>query len=127
MAGLVSEHTSDCSFVRGAIAREAVSGSLSETCAAIISGSPSETCAATPSATTDATASNAPMIRRTKERLLRGGGGGEKHKSQHFHIRQPRGAATISAPYASVGLGIKCANWRITRYRISMNGKLTTR
>lgn len=74
MAGLVREHTSDCSFVRGAIAREAVSGSRAETCAAMISGSPSETCAATPSATTDATASSAPMIRRTKERLLRGGG-----------------------------------------------------
>ena len=108
MAGLVSEHTSDCSFVRGAIAREAVNGSLAETCAAMISGSPSETCAATPSATTAAIASSAPMIRRTKERLLRGGG--VKYKSQYFHIRQPRGAAAIIAPYAAVGLGIKCAN-----------------
>ena len=111
MAGLVSEHTSDCSFVRGAIAREAVSGSRAETCAAMISGSPPETCVPMTSATTDATASSAPMTRRTKERLLRGGGGGgKKQKSQYFHIRQPRGAATIIAPYAAVGLGIKCAN-----------------
>ena len=108
MAGLVREHTSDCSFVRGAIAREAVSGSRAETCAAMISGSPSETCAATPSATTDATASSAPMIRRTKERLLRGGGGKTQVSVLPYSATEGRG--NDKRAYAAVGLGIKHAN-----------------